>query len=437
MLGDTDLDERAAADRLDWVLATLAEPGAVTIADLDAIYDTTGWRGWSLEEERDRLRADDWLVRPFAVTDVDTVKPWQASAVLVGADDKRWALTCWVSEEPPHRITGCRNVQAPPEGTTVRDATPEDALELAALERRSPLRLANETFLTFDRGDDYFASARLMEDVTIYVAEVDGRIAGAYWGAQQRVLVDGEPKKLFLEHHVRIDPETRRGGVFWALVVYGRDTYARSADSIAFYVSPENEAVRKFVVDVPAWSVRPVRALIPVAGAGAPAPPTTRATPADAATVVEILNACHAGEELYVPYTVESLTARLDRSPEQYSWSDLRLADGVVVGVGGLPVDVTRAQHGERRVTRRASVLDHGFAPGCDDAYAAALQATAAELATTGVTHLAAFTSPGSRTEPGLARLPAEIEPYDFWAFDIPEPPELAARGFYVDPVYF
>ena len=46
--------------------------------------------------------------------------------------------------------------------------------------------------------------------------------------------------------------------MFWALCVYGRDRYARTSDSIAFYVSPDNAGVQKFVAWTPKWTVQPL-----------------------------------------------------------------------------------------------------------------------------------------------------------------------------------
>jgi hypothetical protein len=33
--------------------------------------------------------------------------------------------------------------------------------------------------------------------------------------------------------------------------------------------------------------------------------------------------------------------------------------------------------------------------------------------------------------------LASDIEEFDFWAFDLPEPAGLREHGFYVDPIYF
>jgi hypothetical protein len=422
-----------AIDRLRWLLDTIADPGDITVADIEPLYDISGWRSWSFEQELEQLRDNKVLLRPFEVSPFRVVSDDQAVAVVSGSDGKQSEVTVWTEPDPPHRIVGIRVIPAPPEGLVVRDATLDDAEAATALERRSPIKLG-DTFMYFERGDDFFAPARLMEECTIYVGELEGVLAGTYWGAQQPVLVGGEHKVLFVENKVRIDPESRRGGVFWGLCVYGRDRYAKTSDSIAFYVSPDNAGVQKFVENTPKWTVQPQRVLVPC-GAGDAAP--RRATKDDAQVIVDVLNACHGGEELFVPYTVESLTARLERDPGQYTWSDLRLGDGAVLGVGRIPVTITKVTGDERRSTTRAMLLDHGFASGHEADYEALLRATGAELAADGVTHLAAFTSEGSSTLASLQRMSDHTERYDFWAFEIPSPPDLATNGFYVDPVYF
>lgn len=420
-----------AVERLEWLLGAIADPSGLTVADLEPRYEISQWRGWTLEDELRMIRGDGSIKRPFTVTSRSRGADDAAIAVVHGADEKDLQITVWAEDQAPHRISGLRVVPAPPEGLTVRDAMPDEAATLTELERRSPIKLG-DTLMYFDRGEDYFAAARLMGEATVYVGELDdGTIAGVYWGAQQHVLVGGEPKVLFLENRVRIDPESRRGGVFWALCVYGRDRYAKTSDSIAFYVSPDNAGVQKFVQGTPSWTVHPLRALVPCTGDGEV---PSRATKDDAAEIVEILNKAHDGEALYVPYTVESLTERLERDPDQYSWSDLRISDGAVVGIGGQTVEVTKVTGDERVRTNRAVALDHGGAP---DAYRSLLLATAAELGRAGITHLAAFTSTGSSTLEVLSELAERSEPYDFWAFNIECPADLETTGFYVDPIYF
>ena len=439
----TDVAGTQPADqRLSWIVDALVDPDGVTAEEIDAAFDAREWRDWSPERELEFLRTGPHAAsRPFTVESRAIETPFHATAVLLGADGRRWAVSCWTQEEPPHRINGARTMPAPPRGTTIRLAEPDDGPVLADLERNAPLRLGREplTLMSFDHGDDYFARSRLMSEETTYVAEVDGAVAGVYCGTVQSVLVDGDPKQLFLEHRVRIDPATARGGVFWALCQYGRDTYARQTDSIAFYVSVDNHPVRKFVEGVPPWSVRPLRALLPCASASGGATAKGRpSSPDDAEEVARILNAAHTGSALFVPYDAFSLRERLERDPSQYGWPDVHLsAADAVVGVSQAMVTVTKERAGETDVSRRALALDHGFVPGAEEAYRTLLIERCAELSARGATHLAVFTSERSPTYGVLTALAESVEEFDFWAFDLPEPAALTERGFYVDPVYF
>lgn len=427
--------------------AALIDPSTVDVGAIERAYDVSGWGGgdWSYERELEFFRNGRHAPsRPLVVERLSSSGPDEATAVLSGADGKSWTVSCWVEPTEPHRIVRARTLPTPPDGLEIRLAVADDADALGALERRAPIRLGRDpiTFMSFDHGDDYFAPSRLMEEVTVYVAEVDGQVAGAYCGAVQPVHLDGEAKRLFLEHHVRIDPATRRGGTFWALCDYGRDRYARATDSIAFYVSVDNLAVRKFVEGVPPWSVQPLRALLPcpgpaTAGASAEAIESCVAGPADADDVAAILNAGHDQEALFVPYTGPSISERLARDPEQYGWPQMRRTPNAAVGVNGQLVRVTHSCEGTERRSVRALALDHGFRPGGEDEYRSLLRSTCRELGARGATHLAVFTSERSSTYEIVRELAEDIEAFDFWAFELDEPASLAIHGFYVDAIYF
>lgn len=429
-----------AEGRLRWLVAALDDPSALAAADLEPVYDTSEWFGdWSLERELEALHEGRHSAsRPLTIERVSATDG-EATAVVTGGDGKSWTVTCWVEADEPHRITRARLVPTPPDGLVIRLAHPEDGPTLADLERRAPLRLGKEplTFMTFDHGEDYFAPSRLMEEATIYVGEIDGRLVGVYCGAIQKVALDGDEKRLFLEHHVRIDPEANRGAVFWALCNFGRDHYARAADSVAFYVSPENLALRKFVSNVAPWPVPPVRALLPCTPSGDVGRVGAQVTTGDADHVVRILNECNGRSALYLPYTEGSLRSRLTRDPMQYGWGDLRLTEGAVVGVGRNLLRVTKERDGVVEETRRALVLDHGFRAGREAEYGALLRWWCDDVGRRGATHLAVFTSERSPTYRVVTALADRLEPFDFWAFEVAEPRALAEGGFYVDPVYF
>ena len=126
----------------------------------------------------------------------------------------------------------------------------------------------------------------------------------------------------------------------------------------------------------PRWSKHQIRAQLlcaPLAGPQIGRP----ATPRDAPRIVEILNATHERDEMYLPYTVESFTARVERSPRDYSWDRVRMTDRAVVGVwpAGDTVRFIIESKGNRVESRRGLALDWGFLPGAEDEFEALLRA--------------------------------------------------------------
>jgi hypothetical protein len=177
---------------------------------------------------------------------------------------------------------------------------------------------------------------------------------------------------------------------------------------------------------------------VPVAGRGTSAAGRS-ATPDDVAQMVQLLNAGHRDEEMFCPYTAESLAARLQRAPAQYSWSSVKIADGAVAGVwpAGDSFRVIVDSPEGRRVEREGYLLDHGFLRGAEAEFEALVRAWCRELEDRGFTRLVTFTSQWSANRAVLAELGAELQPFDLFVFGPPRPDGADRRGVYVDLVYF
>lgn len=326
-----------------------------------------------------------------------------------------------------------------PEPTiTIREATPSDAPTLADIERRSPLILGDSQ-LSIDRGDDYFAAARLMADATIFLAEVDGIPAGVYCGALHRVRLGGVERNLTYIHHARILPQYQRHGLGRTFGQAVAEKYRGRSDGSHFYISQDNANSQGYARNAKnRWSFGPT--LVDIDTAANAGPPAGRhATPADAPRIAEILNAAHGSEEMFLPYTAASLTARLERAPAQYGWDRLWLLGDTVVGVWPQGESIT-ARHtdaaGHVTESRTASSLDYGCLPGAEPQLLALLRAWCASLAPRGISGLELFTSQGSRLSSTLTPL-GHNTTFDFWTPEHPEPESAAEHGLYVDHIYF
>lgn len=369
----------------------------------------------------------------FSVRGYEAAQPLFAAAALTDVRGQGWRAWVRLEDEPPHRIGTCIAAKEAPPGVTLRPARPEDAAALRALERRCPI-VMGDVRVTYDRGEDYFAGQRLVGDADPMVAERNGALVAVHCVLTHEVRVGGRVYSASYLHHTRILPEGQGGGLFSALQGAELERHADRPRVVYSYVAVGNEAALT-KVPVPTWSIRPERLLIDCRATAGP-PAGRPAVPADAARVVALLNATHEREELFIPYTVERLAARLEREPALYGWQHLRLGASAVVGIWPAGLRLTRESGATREETVRALVLDFGCTPEAEDEMIALLRAACATLAADGFTHLSVFSSPGSPARAALSPLAVRVEPYTF-NMGLPEPADIASRGLYVDQLYF
>lgn len=326
-----------------------------------------------------------------------------------------------------------------PDDVAIRLAAPADAALLSDLERRSPI-LTSSGWLVIDRGDDYFAAARLQEDVTILIAERAGEPLGVFCGALHDAVVGDVPRRMLYIHHARIPPEHQRHGLGHRMAEELSRRYQGRFDTQYWYISRANWLSQGFARGAPnRWPVTPLWlqcSTTAIAGPRCGRP----CTPDDAEQLVAMLNATHRGEHMYVPASRERLTQRLSRDPEQYTWRNLWRTGHAVVGVwlqGERIVTTLRRFDGSVVERRGALVLDYGCLPGYEDELFALLRAWSGELIQRDFQSLGIFTWPGAPLEAGLRELAESVEVFDFWTPRLPVPDDAMERGIYVDPVYF
>ena len=404
-------------------LAANFEPSAKVFAP--PLRDRRAWRG--LAEQAGGLMEAKVAVRSETEIDLEGTTPegrrWRYRFAVDPATTRLVELTIeWVQEED----------------VRVRLATEADGPALADIERRSPLVLGDSR-LTIDRGDDYFAASRLMEDVGVALAELDGVPGAVQCAAAHTAHVGGRPVRMAYFHHLRILPEHQRKGLFQKLGQPLSDRYMPPhVDGTYAYVFPDNAASQRLFSFARSWPEQPVMCELPVGRLRGP-PAGRPAQPADADTIVDILNTCHGGEEMFCPYSPSSITARLERDPEQYSWGDVLVSPGAVMGVWRAGDHFTMIVDGPdgRSVDREGFALDHGLMPGAEDDYERLLRSWCAHLDDRGFAKLVVFTSPLSPGYPVLLGVGGAMLPFDLYLFG-PEMPEGAdRRGVYVDAVYF
>jgi hypothetical protein len=311
---------------------------------------------------------------------------------------------------------------------------------MAEIERAAPIVLGDVS-VTYDRGDDFLKFTRLMEENVFYVIEKDGEILGLYGCASHVVRSAGVDHRAMLFHHLRIPANQEKRGYFSALNMQLFDHYAEIYEVWwkggwfpYGYIALANTAAMRLGAPG-SWSLGPLRASLDCeALAGADHGSVAR--PQDADVIAETINRCHDREAMFVPYTAESLTTRLERAPDLYSWDKLLVGDNAVLGVWPSGLRVKTRTKDERREAIRASVLDHGFAPGADDEFERLIRSWCAKLVELGHTELSILTSEPSPNYPMLKRLAFQVDAFDF-KMAIPEPDDAKTAGLYVDPIYF
>ncbi len=434
------LPDSPAGQQLRWYLDRLAGAGeGVSAADRDRLASSLFPRwvptGDSAAEGWKRLAKQ---MTPFQLTSVQSDGDYVVTVEVETPINKRWRLRCEVETEKPHAICGLDWQRLFEFNVEVREATEADSQVLAEIERRSPIVLDDRT-VTFDRGDDYFAFARLMEDVTVGLGFVDGVPAAINCGAMRKVLVGGKETPMMTAIHTRVLPEHQKKGLWGAVSRILGEKYQLGSIGSQGFVSVDNAAMQRGFANTPnKWPLQALRCQLRCAELGGP-PMGRPASPEDAPRIIELLNRTHRGEEMYLPYTHESLLARLQRAPKQYSWDRMWVTDGAVAGVwlAGESIRVIVEKDGRRTESRRGLVLDYGFAAGAEDELEGVLRAWCARLADNGLDTLSIFTSKLSLGYERLSALASDVDAFDMWTPGIPVPERASARGLYVDQVYF
>jgi GNAT superfamily N-acetyltransferase len=313
-------------------------------------------------------------------------------------------------------------------GVVIRPGTDADAPRLAEIERDSPTVGGSGTTFTIDRGRDNLAGHRIQPAPVLLVAEMDGEVVGAQTAAVHASRMGGQDRTLAWIHYPLVPPPHRGKAIGRAL----------QAETQAF-CRPLAEACYRLV---PAgydphdgtrpWRGQPVWLLLDCHRVAGPRH-GRRATRDDADLIVEILNAAHRHEELYLPLTTDSLIARLERSPADYGWDNLLLGDGAVVGVWRGGWRVQRIHDDRPFFGFQDNVLDFGFLPGAEGELVRLLRAACGEEQDeVGERFLGLWSSAGSLSYASVASLTAREFPFTLWA-DTAEPGPGAGRGIYLD----
>jgi hypothetical protein len=252
------------------------------------------------------------------------------------------------------------------------------------------------------------------------------------------VRIGGKLTPIVTVSHLRVLPEHQRKGL-WSAANRVLDKYWPTVDGSNAFIAADNAGMQHGFRHTPdKWptTVLAVRFATERAAGRSHGRP---ASPADAEMIAARLNVFHGEEEMYVPYTAASLTERLERAPDLYGWNQIWLTDGAIAGVwpAGRARRLVTERGGEQTFSEPGVRLDYAFEPGGEAGFEALVRAWCAWLGARGMNRLTLLTSSMSPGVAFLRSLADEVEAFNHWSPGVPPPPDAAARGLYVDPIYF
>lgn len=323
----------------------------------------------------------------------------------------------------------------------VRPATEADGSGLTLLELETPI-VVGEDEIVYDRTPDYFAFARIMERCDTVVAEAEQQLVAVHSAAFHRGVLNGEEVRLNYIHHLRIRPGAQGKSLLRKLKEIAVPRYPPGESASYAYVDVRNTAVlSRMRGSFDQWEPRPVLLEIDIdtffRGHRGRSSLARSADTGDADDIAAMLEGTHGHKELWPHPTAKTVAAKLDRSPRDYSWSDVRVDDHAVVGLwrAGRTLQVRTTGPGSTTARRPAVLADYGYASSAEDAFLALLGTALEDCRSDGLTSLSVFATDRSDIADLLGPYAESIRTFEFVAARLPQPP--AAQDLYVDPIYF
>ena len=318
-------------------------------------------------------------------------------------------------------------MQARTPGLVIRPAEADDGPRLLALERDSSVPAGRGVSFTLDKLNA-LALRRPRSEAVVLVAEIGGRIVALHSASIHDGLLGGHRRRLAWLHYPRVVPEHRGKWIGHSLQAELNAVCQPRVDHRYQLFWSGRDAADGWHC----WRTHPVYLLLDTHRVGGPGHGRP-ATPDDAELIVEMLNAAHGHDELFLPHSVASLAAYLERSPAEYSWADLVIGDGAVVGMwrGGWRVVRNHISHQVTGVLD--SVLDYGYLPGAEGELLRLLRAACGQREHGPVEgYLGMWSSAGSPAYAVLAALAGRETLFDLHA-DVPEPAGSGHKGVHLD----
>jgi hypothetical protein len=317
------------------------------------------------------------------------------------------------------------------DGYTVRLMESKDLQTVEGMNQVARIQV-NEGTCSIDRKGTTKAYINLLEDNLVAVVEdVRGEVISVGAAAYAGVKVDGKHYFLQYTNHFRTHHDHGGHKLMRAIMSKVCVPKYEKIDGTLFVINGGNEHMLTRAPSV--WATGGLRAVFDCAEI-ASQPLGQPAMPDDSDEVIDLLNTTHKDLELYLPYSANTLNARLQRCPEAYSWQNMKRTENAVLGTWFSGEERHYDMPDHSWTETRGLILDHGANAEGYGELEALIRSAAGEALAQGISHLTLFTSDHSPAFPMISNLASHLEPYRVNC-SIPEPEQTKERGIYIDPI--
>ena len=312
---------------------------------------------------------------------------------------------------------------------SIREVQDDDFAFLEEMEASAPIPFG-DGHCHIKRHGSLRAAINLLGKGSLQVVENSREIVAVGGASSIPATIGGRNYHLRYSHHYRIRDCAREQGLVRVISNASDDPLRGINEGVLSVVHGDN--LRGVASRDAPWESTGQRLIFEcesIAGASV----GRSGTQADAERIRDLINQTHAGEALFHPYDASDLEARFSRARDSYSWQNVRLTDGAVLGVWFAGEDRHYVTADAEWNETRAIILDYGFAQSDASALEALLRSCATEALDRGVSHITLFCSERAPAWQTLRPLAGRVESY-FVSCTVPEPDGATERGIYIDP---
>lgn len=422
----------AQSTSLEWLIAPICGSLRPDVGP-DEVFSES-WQSFEMAQQAATMA--ELLTGRCQLDEVVATADGEVRCVLLDGRDRRYELL--VSFESPEsgRVTRLCTRPVLPADVDVRPPSPGDLPSMARLEALAPVQRDDGTQVFIDHNGKQFDHSRVLTDHRWLAAFHGDTVVAVQGVALASAPIGGTMCRIAYNHYSRSDPQRRQGGnVIHLITTLYRDVFP-VIDQFVSLVDVQNATGLRLSFGTP-WPTLLRRLFLPVAALAALNVPEPQLRTGDLEHAAAVMNATHAGMNLWVPRTAEFMRERQRRVPDVYPPAGLSVAEHAVLALWPSGETRTYVRDGYTTVRRLALALDYGFSgePGRRE-FEGLLRRAATELLGTDTSHIALFISDDHPPTQWLLELADHVDTYAACAPRLQHPPAPTGPT-YIDQIIF